>query len=246
VSLQVNQVYNMDCLEGMKEIEAGSVNLVLSDLPYGITQNVWDSVIDLRLLWAEYKRVMQPNGAVVLTASQPFTAQVVMSNPQWFKYAWVWEKNVATGHLNANRCPMKKHEDILVFAQGQPMYHPQMQPGKPYKMKRKPINDNGSNYGNITRTDTINEGLRFPVSIIQFDRETGLHPTQKPVALFEYLIRTYTNPGDLVLDNCMGSGTTAIACINTGRNFIGFETDPKYYQICLDRIATARGEQKAA
>jgi site-specific DNA-methyltransferase (adenine-specific) len=234
--MRVNDIYNMDCLEGMKEIADGSVDMVLCDLPYGTTQNKWDSVISLQALWREYTRVCKQGAAVVLTTQMPFTSAVVVSNLPWFKYEWIWEKNVATGHLNSNVAPMKKHENILVFANGKVPYYPQMMQGKPYSMKRKPVNDNGSNYGTIVRTDTVNEGQRFPVSVLQFNRETGLHPTQKPVALFEYLIRTYTNPGQLVLDNCMGSGTTAIACINTGRQYIGFESDPGYFRIAQDRV----------
>ena len=174
----------------------------------------------------------------------PFTITLGASNLPWLKYEWIWAKNVATGHLNANRAPMKKHENILVFANGQIPYYPQMAMGQPYKMKRKPINDNGNNYGSITRTDTLNEGQRFPVSILQFNRETGLHPTQKPVALFEYLIRTYTSPGELVLDNCIGSGTTAVACINTNRQYIGFELDGDYFKVAQERIAKHRQEGK--
>ena len=163
----------MDCLEGMKLIDDHSVDMILSDLPYGTTQNKWDSVIPLEPMWEQYKRIIRPNGAIVLTAQLPFSITLGASNLPWLKYEWIWEKNIATGHLNANRAPLKKHENILVFASGQPVYNPQMQFGKPYKMKRKPLNDNGSNYGTITRTDTVNEGQRFPVSIIQC---LGGHP----------------------------------------------------------------------
>ena len=231
-----NNIYNMDCLEGMKLIADGSIDMILCDLPYGTTQNKWDSVIPLEPLWSQYRRIIKPTGVIVLTAQMPFTATLGASNLPWLKYEWIWEKNIATGHLNANRAPMKKHESVLVFSPGKTTYHPQMTLGKPYRMKRQPVNDNGSNYGTITRTPTVNDGKRFPVSVIQFDRETGLHPTQKPVPLFEYLIRTYTNSGELVLDNCIGSGTTAIACLNLDRRYIGFETNAEYFAVAQERI----------
>lgn len=234
--MPINQVIWGDCLKLLPLVPSQSIQMVLCDPPYGITRNAWDSPIPLAPLWQQYRRVLKPGGNVVMTASQPFTSQLVLSNVPWFKYSWVWEKNICSGHLNANRCPMKKHEDILVFGIGQTIYNPQMTNGKAYRMKRRPINDSGSNYGTVTRTDTINEGSRYPVSVIQCDRETGLHPTQKPVALFEYLIRTYTNSGDLVLDNCCGSGTTGVACQNLGRNCIQMELSPEYYQLAVSRL----------
>jgi site-specific DNA-methyltransferase (adenine-specific) len=234
----------MDCLEGMKEIPDGTVDMVLSDLPYGITQNAWDSVIDLGLLWTEYKRVLRPGGAVVLTASQPFTSELVTSNREWFRYEWIWRKNTCTGHLQSKQRPLKNHESVLVFGPKLPAYYPQGL--QPFGKMSGGANNQSANWSN-RKPKGITEFTGYPRTVLEVNAEhKPVHPTQKPVALFEYLIRTYTNPGDLVLDNCMGSGTTAVACINTGRNFIGFETDPKYYQICLDRIATARGEQKAA
>lgn len=232
----LNTVTQGDCLELIENINPGSVDMVLCDLPYGTTRNKWDSVLPLDMLWAGYRRVLSPSGVAVLTAQSPFDKVLGCSNLNWLKYEWIWIKNVATGHLNANRAPMKIHENVLVFYDSTCTYNPQMQSGKPYKMKRKPVNDNGSNYGIITRTDTINKGERFPVSTLQFNRETGLHPTQKPVPLFEYLIRTYTSPGALVLDNCCGSGTTGIACLNSGRNFIQIEREEAYCNIALERI----------
>ena len=224
-----------DCLDRMKEIPDGSVNLILCDLPYGTTQNKWDSVIPFEPLWEHYKRICK--GAVVLTAAQPFTSAMVMSNVQWFKQALVWKKNVASNFLNANRQHLMRHEDILVFAPRQPTFNKQMTVGVPYTQKRSGRDDTGDNYGGIEkRVDTVNDGTRNPISVLEFDRETGKHPTQKPVTLMEYLIRTYTNEGDVVLDNCMGSGTTGVACRNLSRKFIGVEMDETYYNVAKDRI----------
>lgn len=233
---------NGDCLELMKDIPDASVDLILCDLPYGTTRNKWDSVLPLVELWHEYRRVCR--GTVVLTAAQPFTSALVMSNTDWFTQALVWKKNIASNFLNANRQHLMRHEDVIVFSPRQPTFNKQCVPGKPYKQKRSGRDDTGDNYGNISkRTDTVNDGLRNPTSVLEFDRETGLHPTQKPVALMEYLIRTYTNEGDLVLDNCMGSGTTGVACVNTGRRFIGIEKDEQYFKIAKERIEKAREEK---
>jgi site-specific DNA-methyltransferase (adenine-specific) len=241
-SLELNRIYQMDCLEGMTLIPDKSIDMILCDLPYGTTRNKWDSVIPLEPLWEHYERIIKDNGAIVLTAQTPFDKVLGVSNLKHLRYEWIWQKNVATGHLNAKRMPMKEHENILVFYRKPPTYNPQLSEGKPYIQKRKPINDNGSNYGYIKRTDTINEGFRYPKSILRYDREIGLHPTQKPVALFEYLIKTYTNPGDIVLDNCMGSGTTAVAALKCGRKFIGFEIEPKYIEIANQRIEATYNE----
>lgn len=228
-----------DCFERMKEIPDGSVDLILADLPYGTTQNKWDSVLPLERLWAEYWRVCR--GAVVLTAAQPFTAKLVVSQLNGFKQELVWCKNVASDFLNANRRHMAKHESILLFCLGTPIFNPQTSPGLPYVAKRRGVDDTGSNYGGLAkRTDTVCDGGRKPTSVLNFSRETGFHPTQKPVALMEYLIRTYTNEGDTVLDNTMGSGTTGVACMNTGRSFIGIERDEQYFQIAKERIAATR------
>ncbi len=225
-----------DCLERMAEIPDGSVDMVLCDLPYGTTACKWDTVIPFEPLWAAYRRVCKKNAAIVLTASQPFTSVLGASNISMLKYAWVWEKSAATGHLNAKRMPMKLHEDVLVFSEGVHTYHPQDL--KPLgKMVRR--GNNGDNFG-VSGTENFQEFTNYPRSILRFPAEgKSVHPTQKPVALMEYLIRTYTNPGDVVLDNTMGSGTTGVACVNTGRWFIGIERDPKYFQIAKDRIQTA-------
>ena len=221
-----------DCLDVMRELAPDSIDMVLCDLPYGTTQNKWDAVIPFEPLWTEYRRICE--GVVVLTASQPFTSALVMSNFNQFKYAWVWEKSAATGHLNAKRMPMKKHEDVLVFGKGP--YNPQgLQPF----MKSVRRGSNGANFG-VSGCENFQEHTGYPRSILSFASEgKTVHPTQKPVALLEYLIRTYTNEGDLVLDNTMGSGSTGVACANTGRRFIGIEKDPAYFDIACERIEHA-------
>ncbi|MCX2885879.1 site-specific DNA-methyltransferase [Bacillus velezensis] len=232
-TLELNSVYQMNCLEGMKLISDGSIDMILTDLPYGTTQNKWDVIIPFDQLWKEYIRIIKENGAIVLTASQPFTSALIMSNTKLFRYEWIWKKNNATGHLNAKRMPMKEHESIVVFYKKQPTYNPQ---GIiPYnKITRR--GGNGKNYNN-SNTMNYQEYTNYPRTIQQFsyDKEK-YHPTQKPVALFEYLIKTYTNEGDVVLDNCMGSGTTAVACENLKRNWIGFETEKEYIDIVNKRL----------
>jgi site-specific DNA-methyltransferase (adenine-specific) len=234
------QLFEGDCLEVMKSIPGASVDMVLCDLPYGTTQNKWDCPLPLDALWREYRRIAKTAGVFVFTSQTPFDKTLGCSNLPMLKYEWIWEKNVASNFLNANRMPLKIHENILVFYDGTPIYNPQMVEGKPYKNKRNGKDDTGSNYGNInTRTDTVNKGVRFPKTVLRFDREIGLHPTQKPVALMEYLIRTYTEVGSTVLDNCTGSGTTGVACAKLCREFIGIEQDPKYFQIAKSRIDAA-------
>lgn len=223
-----------DCLEMMKLIPDGSVDMVLCDLPYGTTQNKWDAVIPFDQLWVEYHRICR--GAIVLTSSQPFTSIMVASNLVDFKYAWVWEKSAATGHLNAKRMPMKLHEDINVFCKGSAPYNPQDL--KPFN-KTVRRGSNGSNFGE-SGNENFQEFTNYPRSILRYPTDPKpVHPTQKPVALMEYLIRTYTNEGDTVLDNTMGSGTTGVASVNTGRKFIGIERDDKYFAIAQKRIENA-------
>lgn len=308
-----------DCLELMKEIPDGSVDMILCDLPYGTTACKWDSVIPFSELWSSYRRIIKTNGAIVLTASQPFTSALVMSNPSMFRYSWVWEKEQGVNFLTAKKNPMKVHEDICVFyldeaevkgrsekfielrnyfknekeklglsyheikkILGNNMgshyftngvqwtlpteanykklqstggfrrewkemkciydkisedckipYNPQMTIGTPYISGQ---GNSGEVTGNVIKKQTKNDGHRYPRSIQRFNRETGLHPTQKPVALMEYLIKTYSNEGETVLDNCMGSGTTGVACKNLNRKFIGIEKDDKYFKIAQDRI----------
>jgi len=225
-----------DCLEVMKAIPENSIDLILCDLPYGTTQNKWDSVIDLPSLWREYKRISC--GAIVLTAQTPFDKVLGASNIGMLRYVWVWHKTKATGHLNAKVQPMKNHENVLVFYKSLPAYNPQGLVRKAVPTIRKGGN-NGTNYGKSDK-DAIQEFEKYPRSILAIPSEgKTVHPTQKPVALMEYLIRTYTNEGDVVLDNCMGSGTTGVACINTGRSFIGIEMDASYFQIAKNRISEA-------
>lgn len=234
-----------DCLELIKKIPSNSIDMVLADLPYGTTHNKWDIVIPLEPLWAEYKRVLKSNGVVALFSQQPFTSQLVNSNPKDFRYEWIFQKSIATGFLNAKKMPLKSHENVLVFYKKLPTYNPQMRTGgKPYRTKRKPIN---SPTYNPTYTDTITcntDGKRYPIDVVTFKSENGLHPTQKPVAMCEYLIKTYTNSGDIVLDNVMGSGTTGIACVNTNRNFIGIEQDEEWFRKAEQRIKSAYENQK--
>ena len=241
------QLLQGDCLELMSTIPSGSVDMVMCDLPYGTTACKWDSVIPFAPLWAAYKRVCKPNAAIVLTASQPFTSALVMSNTGMFKYCWVWDKvNRYTGALLANRMPMKRHEDIAVFYGAQPAFNKQFREGKPYSVKR--TGGHGGYVGDAALEQVrvgVNDGHHNPCSVLEIKgdnkKEHGLHPTQKPVALMEYLIKTYTNEGETVLDNTMGSGTTGVACGNTGRRFIGIERDESYFKIASDRIEKAFG-----
>lgn len=229
-----------DCIEEMAALSAKSVDLVLTDPPYGTTQCKWDAVIPFVPMWEQIRRVLKIDGAAVFTASQPFSSALVMSNAKAFKYEWVWEKNKASGHLNAKKRPMRAHEDILVFSYGTPSYFPQMTTGhKPANYAK--TNANSENYGAQVRVEYGGTTLRYPRTVQSFavmnnDDPAKVHPTQKPVALMEYLIRTYTNEGDTVLDFTMGSGTTGVACANTGRNFIGIERDPAYFAIAESRI----------
>ena len=224
-----------DCLELLKDIPDESIDLILCDLPYGTTRNKWDSVIDLKELWKCYERIIKDNGAIILFSQMPFTAELVHSNLKLFRYEWIWQKDNGTGFLNAKKMPLKIHENILVFYKKLPTYNPQMRTGfKPYKCKQGRHSTNYGAYeqGHITESN----GERYPTDIIEFKKDSGLHPTQKPVALLEYLIKTYTNENDLVLDNCMGSGTTGVACKELNRDFIGIELNEKYYKIACERI----------
>ena len=233
--IELNKIYNEDCLEGMKRIPDKSVDMILADLPYGTTRNKWDSIIPLDLLWEQYNRVIKDNGAIVLTAQTPFDKVLGCSNLKYLKYEWIWQKDAGTGFLNAKKMPLKDHENILVFYKKPPTYNPQMRTGfKPYETKQGHL---GSNYGSGVESVTKSNGERYPLTTMKFQRDSSkLHPTQKPVALFEYLIRTYTNENETVLDNVMGSGTTAIATINTHRNYIGFEMDTNYFNLTNERI----------
>ena len=251
--IELDTIYNEDCLTGMQRIPDGSVDCIICDLPYGTTKNKWDSVIPLDKLWEQYKRISKPEAAIVLFSQQPFTSQLVMSNPDMFRYEWIWEKDNGTGFLNANYAPMKKHENILVFSQlaacyvknpaDAMKYNPQKVAGKPYTCKQGGIGTN-YDYVNSKPTVTKNDGERYPTSLLKFNRDKDkVHPTQKPVDLIAYLIRTYSNPGDTILDNTIGSGTTAVAAMREKRHFIGFELNRDYYDIALRRIKLEQQQQ---
>ena len=222
-----------DCLERMKEIMDSSVDMVLADPPYGTTACKWDSVIPLEPMWDELKRVIKPNGAIVMTASQPFTSTLTYSNIKQFKSSWIWEKEQGTNFQSAKFVPLKNHEDVIVFSSGKCTYNPQMTQGKPFLSGK---GESTGVYGKTVKKQVENFGTRYPKTVQRFNRETGLHPTQKPVALMEYLIKTYTNEGEMVLDFTMGSGTTGVAAKNLNRKFIGIEMDEKYFKIAQDRI----------
>ena len=236
-----NKIILGECLSVMKELPDNCVDMVFADLPYATTQNEWDTLIPFDDLWDSYRRVVKENGAIILTAQPPFDKILACSNLKEFRYEWIWEKNKATGHLNAKKMPMKAHENILVFYRKLPVYHPQKTTG------HKPMNavlpkdnipepEKKRNYNHVDKRlgNTGGTTERYPRDIIRFpvinnDNPLKFHPTQKPVELIEYFIRTYSNPGDLILDNCMGSGSTCVACINTNRKYIGIESDPEYF-----------------
>jgi len=243
-----NKVILGDCLEVMKEIEDKSIDMILCDLPYGTTSCSWDIIIPFEPLWEQYKRIIKDNGAIVLTASQPFTSALVMSNVEMFKYDLVWNKNLATGFLNANRMPLRSHEEILIFYKKQPIYNPQKIKGKKNHSRGKNKCKTNNLYGYHKIAEDNFTELKHPKSVLEIQKEhpsKTIHPTQKPVALFEYLIKTYTNENDLVLDNCAGSGTTGIACINTKRNYILIEKEKEYYDIIIKRIKEVEDLEKS-
>ena len=237
-----------DCLEKMKDIPDKSIDMILCDLPYGTTACKWDTIIPFDKLWEQYERIIKPNGAIVLTASQPFTSALVMSNPKMFKYEWIWEKTIATNFMFVKKQPAKKHENILVFYKKQPTYNVQFESGTPYYDKRTHRYKNGIGCERESIADVMkqgvkkpiqNEGKRYPSTIQKFSNgnNSNIHPTQKPVALFEYLLKTYSNENMTIFDPCMGSGTTGVACQNLNRKFIGIEKDETYFKIAQDRIA---------
>lgn len=230
-----NKLIHGDSLEELKKLPDGSVDLVCADLPFAMTDNKWDSLIPIDALWQEYLRVCKNNAAIVLNCMQPFTSMLITSQPKLFKYCYVWDKTQITGFLNAKKQPLRKHEDIAVFYKTQPTYNPQFTFGKPYKIHRTHATENYSKQmDNITESD----GRRYPTSIINIPQKRikGGHPTQKPVELLEFLIKTYSNAGDFVLDNTCGSGTTLVAAKNLGRYYCGIEKDDKYYNMALERL----------
>lgn len=240
--LKENTIHLGDCLDLMPSIPSKSVDMILCDLPYGTTACEWDSIIDMTRLWQEYERVIKDNGAIVLTANSHFVFTLHASNPKIYRYNWIWIKSKAANFLQAQKAPLRKHEFVLVFYKKMPSYNPQKYIAEAYnKGKRKASQTDA--FSAFNPTIVKSDGERFPTDIIYFPTaesegiEYLLHPTQKPIALFEYLIRTYTNEGELVLDNCSGSGTTAIACMNTNRQFICIERDETYHRKSIERLA---------
>lgn len=247
--IELNQIYNADCLEKMKDIPDGSVDAIITDLPYSVLNKSnphaqWDNIIPFEPLWEQYERIIKDNGAIVLFAQGMFTAQLMMSNPKLYRYSLVWDKVLKTGFLNSKKMPLRQHEDILVFYKSLPTYNPQMVKCEPHK--RNHSKGNGKHrevnrcYGNYVETPTIISDEKFPTSIISIPKEhingKSYHPTEKPVDLIAYLIRTYTNEGDTVLDSTMGSGTTCVAAIREKRHYIGIELNEEYFNIAKKRI----------
>ena len=252
MSKVIHRLFEGDCLEYMEKIPDGSVDMILCDLPYGMTQNQWDCYIPLEELWKQYKRVIKQNGAIVLTSNGVFTAKLILSQPGIFKYKWVWEKSKPTNFLNAKKQPLRKYEDVCVFYKKQPTYHPQMTPGEPYdKGVRK--DQLCGNYGDFDPVHVASKGERYPTDIIYIKTAESegavYHPTQKPVELGRYMVRTYTNPGDVVLDNTFGSGSFLVAALMEGRNFIGIEKNENvalFKREEIDYIEVAKKRLKEA
>lgn len=257
MNMELNTIYNEDCMEGMKRIPDGSVDCIICDLPYGVLNRgnesaKWDCSLNMDDLWVEYKRVTKNNSAIILFAQGMFTAELMISNKKMWRYNLIWDKMGKTGFLNANKMPLRQHEDICVFYNSLPVYNPQMEKCDPHKKNhgKGTMLGNATNscYGDFKDLPTIISDEKYPTSIISISREHKVgaffHPTQKPVPLLKYLVLTYSNKGDTILDNCMGSGTTALACIDTGRNFIGFEKEKKYFDIAMKRIEEMRRQPK--
>ena len=242
------KLYKGDCLELMKNIEDKSIDCIICDLPYGVTsKNKWDTIIPYEPLWKEYKRIIKDNGPIILFGQDKFTAKTMLSNEKMHRYNLIWNKVLTSGFLNAGRMPLREHEDIMIFYKKLPTYNPQFTEGKPLhgmgeKFKKVKNNNNNYNDFNSCNNPSANrEGdtKKYPKSILTFPRPASskmLHPTEKPVELLEYLIKTYSNENDVILDNCMGSGSTGVACLNTNRRFIGIELDEKYFNIAKDRL----------
>lgn len=237
----INRIFNSDCIAGMSMLPDKSMDMILCDLPYGITGCRWDSLIPFPDLWREYLRVIKDKGAIILTSAQPFTTELIGSNRRIFRYCWYMYKNMPTGFAFSKKQPLRCIEEVCVFYKQAPTYNPQgiIVLDKPIKNNGKKIPKHGDSVYGIDGSlshDTETCIVHYPRQLLEIKCERGLHPTQKPVALFEYMIRTYTNPGEIVLDTCMGSGKTAVACLRSGRNFTGFELDEKYYQVAVGRI----------
>lgn len=246
--LKLNKIYNVDCLLGMKEITNNFVDLIICDLPYGVTKNSWDKIIPLDLLWKEYERILKSNGIILLFAQGLFYVKLIQSNIKMFKYDLVWNKEIPSGFLNSNKMPLRSHEQIAVFYNKKSTYNPQMSLGPPiHSIGKNNLNKipNNKNYGKFKLKDSSGKTDKFPKSILNFHKihpSKVIHPTQKPLELIEYLIKTYSNENEVVLDNCMGSGTTAIAALKTNRKFIGFEINKEYFDISIDRISKLKIE----
>ena len=243
--MNLDIIYNEDCIgkKGMCILLDKSIDMVLCDMPYGRTACKQDTIIPFEPLWVQYKRVIKDNGAIVLTASQPFTSMLVMSNLKMFKYEWIWKKTRPTGFFTAKKIPMKIHENIIVFYYKQPTYNPIKIDAPPEKIdRRKTLNPTYSPYLGVRKERVADNGERYPITIQEFASisQKGQHPTQKPIALFEYLIKTYTNEGDIVLDNCIGSGTTAIACRHLKHHYVGYEISKEYCKIAEQRLEEER------
>lgn len=247
--LEINKIYNEDCLEGMKKIDDKSIDFIFTDLPFSTTQNSWDVLIPFEPLWEQYERIIKDNGCIALWAQSPFDKRLACSNEKLYRYEWIIEKTKATGHLNAKKMPMKAHENILIFYKKLPTYNPQKTTGHtPIHSYTKYVEtqNNTEIYGRMNKElSGGGETDRYPRSVITFasdKQKSCLHPTQKPLALCEYMIKTYTNPEDLVLDSCAGSCTTAVAALNTNRNYICFEKDKDIFEVGSKRVAEYKGE----
>ena len=245
--LEINKIYNEDCLEGMKKIDDHSVDCIICDLPYQSTSMNWDVQLPVDKLWEQYERIIKPKGNIILFGSGLFAFKLALSNEKLFRYDMVWKKSKCGSPLTAKYMPMKRHEMILVFGEPAAYYEPQMSKGTPYKRKYTLNKVNNLGYG-IKGVETDNKGTRHPITVLDFPqkwrRQDQIHPTQKPVELIEFLVKSYCPEGGLVLDNCMGSGTTAVACINTNRKFIGFEIEEKYFKIANVRIIELLNNEK--
>lgn len=248
--MELNKIYNEDCLVGMQEIPDKSIDMICADLPYGTTACKWDSIIPLEKLWNQYRRIIKDNGAIVLTAIEPFASVLRMSDVNHYRHEWIWNKESAGNFIQAKNHPLRVHENVLVFSKSKVNYYPIMTDADPKNIRPLGVKKQKSDFmgkvseGEFKASKGYNPKKRYPKTIVTYNARAEecnnvnrVHPTQKPVALFEYLIKTYTNEGEIVLDNCMGSGTTAIACINTNRNYIGFELDKYYFNIAKNRIA---------
>jgi len=252
--LKINQIYNMDCLKGMKDIEDKSIDMILCDLPYGTTASKWDKIIDFSELWNEYMRIIKDNGVIALTSNASFTNKLINSNEKYYKYKWIWVKNTKNNFVNAKNRPLTQYEEILMFSKGNTAN------GSKIRMNYYPqglirvdrvVKAGKNRFGTVAgvrpshKKEFIQEYKNYPGDVLYFNKDSvNLHPNQKPLALFEYLIKTYTKENELVLDNCIGSGTTAVACINTNRNYIGFEIEQKYFEIAHKRIQESLKEKE--